>query len=60
MKEIIMKRTGGSGNTPDEIKAFVLEWTDSEDEEGITKEEYFAVLDKASQPVKTENESDSK
>jgi len=55
-----MKRTGGSGNTPDEIKAFVLEWTDSEDEEGITKEEYFAVLDKASQPVKTENESDSK
>ena len=44
-----------------DVRVFILEPGDSisVDDEGITKDEFFEVLDKASQPIKDEAKSDS-
>jgi len=58
--KIIYKKRGFSPNL--KVQAFQVEAGDSysiSDDIGITKDEFFNVLDKASQPIKKEPKSDS-
>ncbi len=58
--KIIYKKRGFSPNL--KVQAFQVEAGDSysiSDEQGITKEEFFSILDKASQPIDREAKSDS-
>jgi hypothetical protein len=59
-----MKKISRGGNlsvyVPEPGDSFFIDQLDNEDEQGVTKEEFFRILDKASQPIKREAESDSK